>query len=117
LDVIFDLGGVLLTWDPPAMLSSVFEDPHERARVLDRLFGDPDWIELDRGTLPVPAAIELVRALRAAGNRLFVLSNMHRASVAHLEAAYDLFALFDGRGRLLRRRRVQAGGGHLPSPP
>jgi len=129
LDVIFDLGGVLLTWDPPAMLSSVFEDPHERARVLDRLFGDPDWIELDRGTLPVakaieraaqrtgisasrlrtlfdvmpgwlvpvPAAIELVRALRAAGNRLFVLSNMQRATLAHIETAYDFLALFDGR--------------------
>ncbi|HEY5275150.1 MAG TPA: HAD family phosphatase [Coriobacteriia bacterium] len=129
MDVIFDLGGVLLTWDPPVMLSSVFGDPRERARVLDRLFGDPDWIELDRGTLPVakaieraaqrtgisadrlrtlfdvmpswlvpvPAAIELVRALRAAGNRLFVLSNMQRATLAHIETAYDFLALFDGR--------------------
>ncbi len=129
MDVVFDLGGVLLTWDPPAILSSVFADPRDRALVLDRLFGDPDWVELDRGTLPVaraieraarrtginagrlrtlfdvmpswlvpvPAALELVRAVRAAGNRLFVLSNMQRATLAHLETAYDLFALFDGR--------------------
>jgi len=129
LNVVFDLGGVVLTCNPYAVVSSVFDDSGTRALVLERVFGDPDWVEFDRGTLsrerfieraaertgiemraleelfdalpgalvPVPDVVELIKALRASGNRQFVLSNMHRASLAHLEAAYDIFALFDGR--------------------
>jgi putative hydrolase of the HAD superfamily len=129
LDVVFDLGGVVVTWDPAAIAASVFDDPHEQALVLAGVFADPDWVELDRGSLspeeaivraatrtgiaaarlrslfvaiprslvPIPGSVALVSDLRGTANRLFVLSNLHRASLAHLQAAYDLFSLFDGR--------------------
>ena len=129
MNVVFDLGGVVLTWDPVAIVVSVFDDPRDRERALNGVFDDPDWIELDRGTLPlamaieraaqrtdidadrlrslfkviprslvpVPDAVELVQAVRAAGNPLFVLSNLHRASLVHLETATGVFDLFDGR--------------------
>ena len=129
MNVVFDLGGVVLTWDPRAIVSSVFDDPAVRARVLERVFGDPEWVELDRGTVsraraieraaqrtgidvttveqlfnamlrslvPAPDVLDLIKALRSAGNRLFVLSNFQRASLAYVEATYDIFALFDGR--------------------
>jgi putative hydrolase of the HAD superfamily len=129
VNVVFDLGGVVLTWDPGAIVSSVFPDPAVRALVLERVFGDPDWTELDRGTIPrwlaieraalrtgidattleelfsamlpslvpVPDVVQLIEALRTAGNRLYVLSNLQRASLAYIEATYDIFALFDGR--------------------
>jgi HAD superfamily hydrolase (TIGR01509 family) len=45
----------------------------------------------------VPETVALVEAVRAAGHPLFVLSNLHRASLAHLESSYDFFSLFDGR--------------------
>ena len=129
MDLVFDLGGVVVTWDPAAIVASVFDDPHEQTRVLADVFADPDWVELDRGSLapdeaiaraalrtgiaaarlrplfaaiplslvPISASVALVRDLRRAGHRLFVLSNLHRASLAHLQTAYDLFSLFDGR--------------------
>jgi putative hydrolase of the HAD superfamily len=129
MNVVFDLGGVVLTWDPSAIVSSVFDDPDLQALTLGRVFDDPDWAELDRGTLsprgameraaartgidiaslerlfstavrslaPVPEVVELIVALRAAGNRLYVLSNLQPDSLAHIDATYDLFALFDGR--------------------
>jgi HAD superfamily hydrolase (TIGR01509 family) len=129
LNIVFDLGGVILTWDPDAIVASVFDDPAVRRLMLERVFGDADWIELDRGTLshhlaieragqrtgidparlealfdallpslaPVPDVLELVEALRNAGHRLFVLSNLQRASLAYIDATYDIFALFDGR--------------------
>jgi HAD superfamily hydrolase (TIGR01509 family) len=123
------LGGVMLTWDPQAIVVSVFADPGDRHLVLDRVFHHSDWHELDRGTLepsaaveraanrtgissdrlnelfkvvpgalvPIPASLALVEDVRAAGNPLFVLSNLHRASLARIEADYDVFRLFDGR--------------------
>ena len=129
LNVVFDLGGVVLTWDPAAVIASVFEDPHDRTLVTNRVLGNPDWVDLDRGTLPLaeaieraaqrtslsteklhrlfetavrslmprPDTIELIETVKGAGNPLFVLSNLHRASLAHLEATYDFFDLFDGR--------------------
>lgn len=50
-NVVFDLGGVLLTWDPPAIVSSVIADPAMQALVLERVFRDPEWLELDRGAV------------------------------------------------------------------
>ena len=129
MNVVFDLGGVLLTWDPAAIASSVFDTPQDQQLVLDAVFGHPDWVELDRGTLPVadaitravrrtglsarglaamfeavplalvpiPQALDLVKAVREAGNRVYALSNLHRSSLAHVESAYDVFDLFDGR--------------------
>jgi len=128
MNVVFDLGGVVVTWRPAALAASVFVAPADQALVLDRVIGHPDWIELDRGTLPLedaiaraaartglprariealfaavppslvpmPGSVALVDAVRAAGHRPYVLSNLHRASRDYLGATYDLFSLFDG---------------------
>jgi len=129
LNVVFDLEGMVLTWDPAAIVASVFGDPRARQLVLARVFADPDWHELDPGTLaradaieraarrtgistvkldalfeavaralvPMPESVALVETVRAAGNPLFVLSNLHRASLMRIEAEHDVFSLFDGR--------------------
>ena len=129
LNVVFDLGGVVLTWNPAAIAASAFDASREQALVLDQVFGHPDWAELDRGTLPVAKAVEraahrtglderrltamfhavpsflvpmpdsldLIAAVREAGNRLFALSNLHRSSLAHVENVLGIFDLFDAR--------------------
>ncbi len=48
--VVFDLGGVLLTWNPDDILSGLFPDPAVRAGVKQAVFLHRDWHELDRGT-------------------------------------------------------------------
>ena len=45
---------------------------------------------------PIEETIELIRALRASNNRLFILSNMHAASITHLEKEHTIWDLFDG---------------------
>jgi putative hydrolase of the HAD superfamily len=129
MNVVFDLGGVVVTWDPIAVIRSVFDDPGDQALVTSRVLRNPDWVELDRGTLtlaaaveraaqrtgisaermhplfeaavrslvPKPDTLELIGAVRAAGHSLLVLSNMDRRALAHLEATYDIFDLFNGR--------------------
>jgi putative hydrolase of the HAD superfamily len=45
---------------------------------------------------PIEATIELIRELSNTTNKLFVLSNMHLASIAYLEKRHNIWDLFDG---------------------
>lgn len=128
MNIVFDLGGVVFNWTPDAIIRSVFEDPETQDLVRKEVFDHPDWVELDRGTIPLGRAIsrgatrtglpsadierllnavprfltpieqtiDLIRQLADTKNSLFVLSNMHLASIAHLEEHYDIWELFDG---------------------
>lgn len=59
MNVIFDLGNVVVTWDPVAIVRSVIEGPGA-VRLAEQLFAHADWVEVDRGTLTLDEA-----ALRA----------------------------------------------------
>ena len=45
---------------------------------------------------PIEATIELIHDLSNTKNRLFVLSNMHLASIAYLEQSHKIWDMFDG---------------------
>jgi putative hydrolase of the HAD superfamily len=128
MNLVFDLGGVVVRWDPDAIIASVFADPQIRAKVRAGVFGHADWHELDRGTLPreqaiaraaertglaesdiemlllkvppslvaFPDSVDLLYRLKAKGHPLYCLSNMHFASIEHLEHAYDFWEVFSG---------------------
>lgn len=52
-NIIFDLGGVLIEWDPDGIITK-FTDDLELGVILRReIFDHPDWNEKDRGALPV----------------------------------------------------------------
>ena len=65
LNLIFDLGGVVVRWDPEAIAAGVFTDEERRKQVREGVFGHADWVELDRGTLEREEAI--ARAARRTG--------------------------------------------------
>ena len=128
MNLVFDLGGVVVRWDPEAIIASVFSDPATQSKVKAGVFSHPDWLELDRGTLgredaiaraaqrtgvaageikrllhavpaslvPFPDTVALLYRLKAKGLRLYCLSNMHFASIEHLEQTHDFFEVFDG---------------------
>lgn len=128
MNLVFDLGGVVVRWEPEAIIASVFADPQVRAVVRAGVFGHADWLELDRGTLPrqdairratertgltaaemdrllrqvppslvtIPETVDLLYRLKARGYPLFCLSNMHHASIEHLEQAYSFWEVFSG---------------------
>jgi putative hydrolase of the HAD superfamily len=119
---------VVLRWDPDAIIASVFSDPKMRAIVKQGVFADPDWLELDRGTLDredairraarrtgvaepevrkllyaVPASlvafpetVDLLYRLKAKRHPLYCLSNMHRASLEHIQRAHGFWDVFSG---------------------
>ena len=63
--VIFDLGGVVVDWNPDAIVRVVFNDLKLQDRVKQTIFQHPDWLEMDRGTLMEAEAIP--RFVRRAG--------------------------------------------------
>ena len=58
MNIVFDLGGVVFHWSPDEIIADVFESKEIRAKVKKHVFGHPDWIALDRGTLKRADAIE-----------------------------------------------------------
>lgn len=65
MNIIFDLGGVVVRWEPAALLAQIFDDP-ATCRVLHSEFvGHADWLELDRGTMAPEDAV--ARAARRTG--------------------------------------------------
>jgi putative hydrolase of the HAD superfamily len=50
-NVVFDFGGVLVQWRPDKLLADQFPDEQNREIARREIFGHPDWLEFDRGTL------------------------------------------------------------------
>lgn len=67
MNIVFDLGGVVVDWRPQHLLNALYPDPAIREGVRRELLEHPDWGELDRGAL-TPA--EAVRRTAARANLL-----------------------------------------------
>ena len=50
-NVVFDVGGVLLSWDPPTVIAQLHPDPAQQATIRRQMFEHADWHEFDRGTI------------------------------------------------------------------
>lgn len=108
-NIVFDMGNVLLRFDPALFIARAGVSDAQDAALLHReLFRSLEWVQMDRGSLkeeqalekvkqrvperlhpaleelilhwdepilPVAGMAELLRQLRAAGYRLFLLSN------------------------------------------
>ncbi len=57
-NVVFDVGGVLLTWNPPSVIAGLYPDPATQAVIRQQMFEHADWLEFDRGTYSEDAAAE-----------------------------------------------------------
>ena len=102
MNVVFDLGGVVVAWRPEEIVAQAFVDPTTRALVHREIIGHPDWLELDRGTLTVDAAVD--RAVARTGLADPDVRSFIEGVPAALVADFDVVALV---------RRVQAAGHRL----
>ena len=51
MNLIFDLGGVVVEWNPQAICAQAFDDPAFQQVALTQILQHPDWLALDRGSL------------------------------------------------------------------
>ena len=49
--IVFDLGGVLIEWDPQSIVERFTSDRSLQGKLLLNIFLHSDWLELDRGTI------------------------------------------------------------------
>ena len=62
--VVFDVGNVLVAFQPQRILEEVFPgEPEKPALLLDKVFHSPCWIMLDRGTLSLDEAADAMAGL------------------------------------------------------
>jgi len=90
-NVIFDVGGVLLDWNPGRILEGYYADPGERAQMKQHIFLHADWLELDRGTLSESALLE--RIAGRAGRPVPELGNLFEVVRNSLLPKTDTIAL------------------------
>ncbi len=58
MNIVFDLCGVMLEWQPNQIIDRFFQDPEIKKLVNVEIFNHPDWRELDRGTLGKDDAVK-----------------------------------------------------------
>ncbi len=56
-NVIFDLGRVLIDWNPFAYLNKHIKDQNKIDIIYKEIFGSQEWLDLDRGTIEESEAI------------------------------------------------------------
>ena len=128
MNLIFDLGGVVVRWDPDAIIAGVFQDEETRAGCAKACSRIPTgwsstaarstaktpsaarrsasaWrkaeirrllLAVPPSLVPIPETIDLLYRLKARGYPLYCLSNMHFASIEHLEREQRFFEVFTG---------------------
>lgn len=92
-NVIFDLGGVVLEWNPDRILAAYYSDPEVRALMKKQMFQHPDWLDLDRGTLHESTVLE--RASERTGRPLAEVQGLFQAVRESLHTKPDTVALLE----------------------
>lgn len=99
-NVIFDVGGVLLEWNPTKILADFYADPELRDLLRHSLFQHPEWRALDRGEL---GESELIARVGARTGR------PHAELAQLLAAARESLVIKADTVELLRSLRGKAG--------
>ena len=81
MNIIFDIGNVLVRWDPVNIVRSVINAPGA-VRVAEHLFAHPDWQEVDKGCLSIPEVI--VRAVERTDIDEDIVTAIYRSVPASL---------------------------------
>lgn len=58
MNIVFDLGGVVINWDPDMFVAKVFTDQQSQKLAREHILDHDDWVQLDRGTLKKNDAIK-----------------------------------------------------------
>ncbi|MGH8230603.1 MAG: HAD family hydrolase [Steroidobacteraceae bacterium] len=98
-NAIFDLGGVVLHWDPMAVLAQFEPDPQACQRLRAEFFGHSDWKSFDRGGLTEAEIIERLQArLGRPRSQLLAIVDAVRASLVEKPDTVRLLRSLHRRG-------------------
>lgn len=61
-NLIFDMGGVLIQFDPVLFVSQCVQDENDRQLLLRQVFRTKEWVQMDRGVLTEEEAVPMLCA-------------------------------------------------------
>jgi putative hydrolase of the HAD superfamily len=64
-NVVFDFGGVLVSWRPQEIIDSFYAETHMREALRTHAFHHEDWLDMDRGTLDEASVVRRCAARMA----------------------------------------------------
>jgi putative hydrolase of the HAD superfamily len=98
-NVIFDLGGVVLDWNPDAIVSRFQPVPELQASLKAALFGHADWRHFDRGTLSESELIDRLQSrIGGARQKSAAILDGVRDSLVEKPETVELIRALQGRG-------------------
>jgi putative hydrolase of the HAD superfamily len=98
-NVVFDVGGVLLDWNPPAVIARMHPDPERQTQLRQQMFEHADWHEFDRGGLSEPQAIEhFSRRTGLTAEETRALMHGARESLAPITGSVELVEQLNAAG-------------------
>lgn len=66
-NIVFDLGNVLLSWQPEEFLAGNGYSKESREIILNEVFRSPEWLKLDNGDLTLSEAVERIASASSLG--------------------------------------------------
>ncbi len=57
-NIVLDIGDVICEWNPDKFLASIFDSETDQKQAHRDTIGQPDWLDLDRGTIELDVAIK-----------------------------------------------------------
>lgn len=90
-NVIFDFGGVLVSWRPQEIIDSFYAEPELRTALRTHAFQHEDWLEMDRGTLDEPTIVRRIAARMGRPEReMRALFDHVRGALVPIESTVEL---------------------------
>ena len=90
-NVIFDFGGVLVSWRPQEIIDSFYPEPQLRESLRTHAFQHDDWLDMDRGTLDEASVVRRCAARMARPeSELRALFDHVRAALTPIEPTVAL---------------------------
>jgi len=90
-NIVFDIGNVLIKWDPATVVQQVFSEHPHPAMLLQQMFKSPAWYDLNLGKISEADLIEIYhKTLNIEREQLYVLLEALKESMVPIENSFEL---------------------------
>lgn len=97
-NVIFDLGNVLLSYDPRGYLEKKYDDEKLINKLFNSVFKSEEWVELDRGSISQQEAVEILTERHGFGSELSDIFKDWREILQPIKGSIEILEKLKDRG-------------------
>ena len=99
MDIVFDIGNVILEWNPQTLLDSLFVSKTESKEAMENIIAHDDCLMLDKGTLSLEEAISRANDRCSIGvNKIRKLFEETPKSLKLIQNTVDAIMELNGKG-------------------